>query len=190
MKHKESSWLWAQSKQLGPAPLWLLSLVPGRLVQTRWISEMEMLPWGCHVPGRGFIISLLFAVFWESLWYYSPNCHFLFAPWPQFPMKHAAGWALKSLLVMLSWKISLWFSIHWTTKVRKESCAWLSGEGAGKMGRHQGILGPPSCPGGARMTAILVPSLLTRYKTPAYRSWTASRAMSSHGPCPWMGFKL
>lgn len=58
------------------------------------------------------------------------------------------------------------------------------------MGRHQGILGPPSCPGGARMTAILVPSLLTRYKPPAYRSWTASRAMSSHGPCPWIGCKL
>lgn len=184
MKHEESSLLWGQSKQLGHSPLWLLRLLPGRLVQNRGISEMEILQW-LSVPGRVFISSLLFAVFWESLWHYPPDCWFLFSMWPWFPLKHTTGWALKSVLVMLSLKFSLWFPIHWAAKVRKKGVVpvWV-GSRAGKMGRHQGVLGPSSCPGSAGMIAMLVPSLLTRYEPSASMSWTVSKAMLSHGPCP------
>lgn len=46
-------------------------------------------------------------------------------------MNHAAECALKSLLVTLSLKFSLWFLIHWVAKVRKVSCLfeWRMGQG-------------------------------------------------------------
>lgn len=73
-------------------------------------------------------------------------------------MKNAA----ESVIAMLSSVFYVWFSAHWTFKVRKLSYICLSGEGDREDGQVSGYSWWPCSSG---MIFVAVPSLLIRYKS-------------------------